>query len=327
MKIAIIGGGWVGCHLANSLKKEHDVTIFEKEPELFSETSYKNQNRLHYGYHYPRNYKTREMCKDTYEIFMGQYGHMIMDIPQNLYCVPNKKSIIDFNTYLQIYKDFGYENSDFLLKNIDGCVNTNEKFIDHRIAKNFFNEELKDNFIQKKITKKGIKKLSENFDLVINSTNNMLRLFDDDSFFELTISLIYEKVSETNFDSLTIMDGNFFSIYPYGDNLFTLTDVEYTPIKRFSKPEQIKKYKTKITPSFVNDVRVKMEKKVMGYYDDFHNDFKYKEFFLSIKCKPISGSDERYPVINKTDNIINCYTGKIQGVYIISDYINNLIND
>ncbi len=30
MKIAIIGGGWVGCHLAAKLFREHDVSLYEK---------------------------------------------------------------------------------------------------------------------------------------------------------------------------------------------------------------------------------------------------------------------------------------------------------
>jgi Trk K+ transport system NAD-binding subunit len=38
MKIAIIGGGWVGCHLASKLMNEHNVTLFEKNEELFDET-------------------------------------------------------------------------------------------------------------------------------------------------------------------------------------------------------------------------------------------------------------------------------------------------
>ena len=50
MKIAIIGGGWVGCHLARLFMKKHDVTLFEKD-ELFKATSYKNQNRLHFALH------------------------------------------------------------------------------------------------------------------------------------------------------------------------------------------------------------------------------------------------------------------------------------
>ena len=43
MKIGIIGGGWVGCHLANKLKENHEITIFEKNKTIFSETSIKNQ--------------------------------------------------------------------------------------------------------------------------------------------------------------------------------------------------------------------------------------------------------------------------------------------
>jgi hypothetical protein len=37
----------------------------------------------------------------------------------------------------------------------------------------------------------------------------------------------------------------------------------------------------------------------------------------------IDESSGRYPIIKKFDNIISCFTGKIQGVYIIEDKINN----
>ena len=47
-KILIIGGGWVGCHLAYSFRNDFDVVIFEKEKSLFTKTSYINQNRLHF---------------------------------------------------------------------------------------------------------------------------------------------------------------------------------------------------------------------------------------------------------------------------------------
>ena len=41
MNIAIIGGGWIGCHLAMKLKDIHNVNIFEKNDLLFNETSFK----------------------------------------------------------------------------------------------------------------------------------------------------------------------------------------------------------------------------------------------------------------------------------------------
>lgn len=327
MRIAIIGGGWIGCHLGYTLRNLHNVTIFEENESLFGETSYKNQNRLHYGYHYPRSYKTREMCKNTYNQFISDYGFILSDVPKNLYCIPKEKSIVDFNTYKHIFNDYGFEESDLILQGVEGCINTNEKYINHDNAKSFFNEKLSDITTRKKITKDNLKELSKEFDLVINATNNMLKLSKDDSFFELTISLVYEKISETIFDSITLMDGKFFSIYPYGNGKYTLTDVEYTPIKRFSNPTSLNRFKSKIDSEQVNELKGKMESKVIQYYPDFHKNFKYSNYFLSTKCKLDSGSDDRYPVIKKEGNIVSCYTGKIQGIYIISNYINNLILD
>jgi L-2-hydroxyglutarate oxidase LhgO len=77
MKIAIIGGGWVGCHLATKLKKTHEVTLYEKNTNLFKETSYYNQNRLHYGFHYARNSETRNLCKSTFNVFIEDYGFCV----------------------------------------------------------------------------------------------------------------------------------------------------------------------------------------------------------------------------------------------------------
>ena len=34
MKIAIIGGGWVGCHLAYKFKNTHQITLYEKNKKL-----------------------------------------------------------------------------------------------------------------------------------------------------------------------------------------------------------------------------------------------------------------------------------------------------
>ena len=50
MKIAIIGGGWTGCHLAISLSKlGHDVTILERNTDIFQGVSGNFGIRLHKG--------------------------------------------------------------------------------------------------------------------------------------------------------------------------------------------------------------------------------------------------------------------------------------
>jgi hypothetical protein len=76
--------------------------------------------------------------------------------------------------------------------------------------------------------------IKKEFDLVINATNNEIKdNTNTNSFFELTISLIYKNTKKLEFDALTMVDGNLFSIYPYSEDKFTITDVEHTPIKKF----------------------------------------------------------------------------------------------
>lgn len=327
MRIAIIGGGWVGCHLAWKLKDKHDITIFEKNEELFMETSYNNQNRLHYGYHYSRNNKTRELCKNTFDRFLIDYDFLSKELNANYYCVPHRKSIIDFETYKKIFLNFNYLETDFKLKNIDGCIKTNERWIDFEKAKKFFNHSLNNNFLKKEVDDKEIKKLRLEYDYVINATNNMIKdKTIKDNFYELTLSLLYEKKQEINFDAITLVDGKFFSLYPYKDNLYTLTDVEHTPLKKFKKIKSLIKYKNRIENSEIEHKKNIIEQKVKDYYKNFNNDFVYVDHVLSIKSKINDKSDDRYPIISRIDNYISCFTGKIQGIYIIEDFINDILN-
>ena len=327
MKIAIVGGGWIGCHLANKLIGSHSIVIYEKNDRLFNETSYNNQNRLHLGFHYPRNYDTREMCKNTFQRFMFDYGFLTEEVKDNLYCIPKNKSIVDFKTYKQIFEIFEQKEIPHKLINVEGCINTNERYIDFKKASDFFNNSLKEVKIQQTITEEDLNNLAKDFDLVINATNNSLPISNQDYFFEVTLSLIYNIKSQTYFDALTLMDGPFFSIYPYDKNRITLTDVEHTPLKKFYKIEDLFKFKQTIEDNLIADKQNLMEKKVKEFFPDFLEHFSYSDYFISIKTKIISNSDSRYPVIEKNGNVINCFSGKIQGIYIIEDYINQIINE
>lgn len=329
MKIAIIGAGWVGCHLATKLKEEHEITVFEKGDFIFSETSYNNQNRLHLGFHYARNYKTRKLCLDTFDRFLDDYGHLTETVNKNLYCVPTHSSIIDFETYLQIFKEFDFDNEESPISEIPNCIGTNERYINFKRVKSFFQQKIQNFIIQKEITKNDLSDLQKEYDLIINSTNNHLMMDDCvDCFYELTISLIYQKINSSGFGALTMVDGPLFSIYPYYDTLYSVTDVEYTPIKKFTDSKSIKNFiQNEITEEFINDRKNKIEHKILKFYPEFLLNFKYHSCFLSTKSKINDLSDERYPIITKKDNLVNCFTGKIQGIYIIEDYIKNIISN
>jgi hypothetical protein len=327
MKIAIIGGGWVGCHLAAKLKKNHDITIFEKDKKIFNGTSYKNQNRLHYGYHYARNHKTRELCKSTFYKFIDDYGFCVTDISKNFYCVPKKMSLLDLESYLKIFNDYPIELTNHNFINTEGCILTNEKHINFEKVRSFFEKELGDLIVYENIDKVKLKKLSKNYDLVIDSTNNFMGLINEDFFYELTLTLIYEKINPTEFDSVTFVDGELFSIYPYKDNKFTLTDVKLTPLNRFTTIDSIEEFSKNIDETFILNKKNEFEKRVLKFMKDFNKYFKYDTYFLSIKSKVDDESGNRYPVIKKENNIITCFTGKIQGIYIIENTIKEIINN
>ncbi|MES2142511.1 MAG: hypothetical protein V4471_06510 [Pseudomonadota bacterium] len=79
-KIAIIGSGWYGVHIALVLKKECPsckVTLFEKNSDIFSETSGKFGIRLHSGLHYPRSEATRIACYKGFNSFFHYYPELI----------------------------------------------------------------------------------------------------------------------------------------------------------------------------------------------------------------------------------------------------------
>ena len=327
MKISIIGGGWVGCHLANILKKDHDVTLFEKNETIFKGTSNYNQNRLHYGYHYGRNHKTRELCKNTFYRFISDYGVCVSDVKRNFYCVPQKKSLLDLESYLRIFYDYPIEKTTHEFNNTEGCILTNEKHIDPHKAKLFFEEELEGLIKYEHIDNNRLIVLSNTSDLVIDTTNNFMGLIDDDCYYELTLTLIYNKIKETNYDSVTFVDGDLLSIYPYQENKYTLTDVKLTPLKKFTTIEELENFKKSITLDYINDKVIEFEKNVHPFIPNFKDFFEYDSYFLSIKSKVEDESGNRYPVIKKRDNIVSCFTGKIQGIYVIGDYIKKLINN
>jgi hypothetical protein len=248
---------------------------------------------------------------------------MTEDIKNNLYCVPTYKSIIDYHTYEEIFNSYNKEIVDHTrFFGLEGCINTDERYINFTIAHDFFNRELKNLIVNETITPFKLKKISKEYDLVINATNNHIKdTHNQNSFFELTLSLIYEKIKETDFSSITIVDGEFFSIYPYQKDKFTLTDVEHTPLKKFKTINKLNEYKNSITQELI-DKKIKLfQKKVKQYFPEFLTFFKYDSYFISTKSKIVSKSDERYPVITKNGNVINCFTGKIQGIYVIEDIL------
>ena len=327
MNIAIIGAGWLGCHMAYKLKQlGYNITIFDRS-DIFSSSSFFNQNRLHKGFHYSRNQKTRKLCYDTFDLFLKDYPQLTADIQNNYYVIPTDKSLIDYGTFKSI---FFHENIEFIeselecLRNIDGSIIVDEKYIDPIKSKKFFKEQLLDNLVIREIKLNDLEQLSAEYDFVIDVTNNTLQPVND-CYFELSLTLIYDRIINEQFGSITLVDGPLFSIYPFHETKYTVTDVEYTPLYTSNKISDINQYKNTINDVLINNIRHKIEEKIHYYYGGFKTHFNYESYYTSIKVKRRSESADRAPIILKNNNIITCITGKIQGIYTLENFIKDAI--
>ena len=335
--IIIIGSGWYGLHTALLLQDKYNVTILEKNTDILNNSSFFNQNRLHLGYHYPRSDSTRKMCRDNYLKFIKKYREVVDFIDGNYYCI-SKNSLIDYPTFLQIYNTSTYHHTiipnDFL-KNIEGeFINTQEKIINSEKVKTFFNHKMKcDIKLDYQVTslKQENNKVIINDDIicdfVFDCTFNQLELSKNEYVYELTISFIYERINfQKKFDSITVMDGLFFSLFPrdISKEQYTVTHVKHTPLIKTNNYKEIQNYK--ITNKQVNKIKKLMIDDIEKYYTDFNDDFKYLTYFTSYKCKPISCNDNRDCNIEKNGNILSVNCGKITGIFELEDYIKNVLN-
>ncbi len=84
---------------------------------------------------------------------------------------------------------------------------------------------------------------------------------------------------------------------------------------------ELEVYKSTINDAVIGNVRSIIEDKILCYYGGFKTHYKYKTYYTSTKVKRVSESADRYPIITKTDNIVTCVTGKIQGIYTLEDYV------
>ena len=339
-KVIIIGSGWYGLYSALLLKDKYDIMILEKEKEIFTKSSFFNQNRLHLGYHYPRSHITRELCLNGFKLFNDKFKKVVKDVKNNYYLI-SKKSKIDFETYKLIFSNKNYSHKflkNSIFKNIEGeIISTNEKYISNKKSKLFFKKNISKKYFKFNYEVKDIK-IEENnkilvnnklkCDYLLNCTNLHLNINNKRVLYELTLSLVYKKIKENvNFGAITIMDGEFSSIYPYDikKKYFTLTNVKHTPILKTFNFRKIINYKfTKEELSYKIN---KFEKDIEEYYPDFKENFKFISYFLSYKTKVIDNSDSRDIIINEKNNIIDISCGKIIGIFKLEKYLNDFFKN
>jgi len=341
-RVAIIGSGWYGCHLALSLAKRGlIVDLYDKDDKIFNGASRFNQNRLHEGYHYPRDYETRRQSKVGFDYFLKTYPALVEKIEENIYAVARKNSLIDFETYKTIMLSnnlsFEEKNFDFLNRDlVAGSIITNEMLIRNDLAGDYFAQALasagvnvylnrsisKDQFLAKEIN--GV-----SYNFVVNTSWGALEtglLTKYEVYFEPCIYFYYSPY-EPRYDNfaLTLMDGALFSLYPFSNGLYTLTSVEHTPISKTNSYDTAIHAIQDVCEAFIKKRRELFEGQCVEYFPEFLEKFSYEGFQLSIKTKINSASDSRYCIVESENGCIDVFSGKIDTINYAEEKVNQLI--
>jgi len=256
MRVAVIGAGIYGLHLAEEISKESSIEtidIFESSSEIMSGATMLNQRRVHQGYHYPRDSRTIEMCKTGFKKFIKEFPEALKN-QKGVYGISSTRSKIDsllFENYLKNSKlrlkkifpqNFGS------IRSIESFYETDELTFSTEKLRKIFEVRIKKNnkinlFLETKIevTKLGdflcLRKnnqsnIEQNYELIFDCTyGNLFRGFD---FYESKIKRIpttlflAERIDPHWLNNLIIMDGNFFSITPFDDHLVSVSHVKYS---------------------------------------------------------------------------------------------------
>ena len=107
-RIAVIGAGIFGCAAAMELGKAgYHVKLVDRQASLLMGTSKNNTNRVHMGFHYPRDLGTAIECRDSFERFTRTFPEAILHGFPNLYCIAAKGSLTSADDYLRFCRRAG----------------------------------------------------------------------------------------------------------------------------------------------------------------------------------------------------------------------------
>ena len=283
MRISILGGGIFGVTTFLILRKKGlNCYLYEKEKELLSGATTKNLNRVHLGYHYPRDKETVFQSQKGFNSFSKMYANSIIKKFNNYYAIANSSKVKSdkYEKFLKEtklkYKKISPKKFNFKTRNIENIYEVSEpvyswsllkkqvkKLIGKDMNRIFLNNEVKNlKFENEKYSFETDSKKKIFNDIVINATyegsNEISKNISKLKNFEYQVTNIMEinskKFKSTGF---ALMDGPFFSFLPMGTekNKQILYHVTYSVLKKETN-NKFKKNWLKLNKNFKKKIRL-----------------------------------------------------------------------
>jgi len=365
----IIGAGLYGLYSALFCAKRNEkVLVLECDTAPFKRATYINQARVHMGYHYPRSFSTAIKSAHYFERFNEDYSFCVHSKFDQVYATSADFSWTDaeqfrkFCAAANIRCDDMAVNQYFKPGMCDGAFLTEEYTYDAQILKQYFLDELsrlsnvtilfeskflkieKEHKCYTIVLTDGSKYSS---DFVLNATyasvNQILNLLDFEPFkikYELCEIIICDINDKLRNTGITVMDGPFFSIMPFGKTGYhSLTSVTFTPhvtsydtVPTFSCQERSGGFCSTRQLGNCNDCPAKpdsawnyMSNLARKYLrEEYQFEYKYSLFSMKPILKASEIDDSRPTVVkyfSKEPTFVSVLSGKINTVYDLDEVL------
>ena len=255
MKVAIIGGGIFGSISSYFLQNDqHEVSLFEKSGSILSGASNRNQNRLHLGFHYPRDLETAVQSRIGYLNFVQYFPEACNLMFPCFYGLSSFSTKTTFSSYLRFMEESNLEY-EILPKNVINEYGFDTTKISHlwKCSEGVVDNKILRDLIMEKLVSSGVKIYLEDEVLKVHESSGLWRLTSQktEGLYDVVIKATYgldniesdefvKNISNSIFQStlvidaklpiekmgLTIVDGDFLTILPKG---FSGNSLIYAP--------------------------------------------------------------------------------------------------
>ncbi len=371
----VIGGGIFGCYSALYLAgKGAKVALIEKEDRLFQKASLVNQARLHSGYHYPRSVATAAMSDEHKERFTQEHRPFVNAAFEKYYAIDRFGSFTDpvqferFCEYLKIPCERIAAHPLFNFERLEALYKTEEHSFDPILLGNYYRQRIADTPAIQVFTNTQITQAEANghtWELAINTTvqgkkdefilttpvvinatyaatNGINQLF---GLQHLALSHEISEIAFVKSDlfaekGLTVMDGPFGSIMPYGlSGLLSLSSVAYTHHKISLEDTPHFDCQTILDPACRPEApgictecprrpesnARKMLAQMQQYFDDsvqFEHLFSYFTIKSKLKASHIDdGRPTEIALLSETPRFYCLFAGKINSIYEVEKVV------
>lgn len=368
----IIGAGLYGLYAAKYCSDRGEkVLVLEYDQSPFGRATYINQARVHMGYHYPRSLSTAMKSAGYFRRFTEDFAFCIYDKFDQVYATAGKFSWTNAEQFMNFCKAAGIRCEEVAVSKYfrpgmcDGAFLTEEYTYDARILQKYYEEQLYD---RKNVTfcyGARIARIVRKADVYevwmegerffetpyvlnasyasVNQVINKLEGTGQDFFdikYELCEIILCDPSDKLRGTGLTVMDGPFFSIMPFGKTgMYSLTSVTFTPhvtsYERFPVFECQKGEGISCTPNDLGNCSNCPHKPdsawpYMSYLASQYLKEEYQYTYIEslYSMKPILKSSEvddsrptAIKVISREPFFISVLSGKINTVYDLDDYL------